>query len=340
MFENSQNWEFFGYDIRLLGRHWRAAWREFLWGSESPVLERLDEPVRVHSEEGERHYFAGKPMSSANAAANCDAVLLPADNVLVKKLTLPLAAETDLAAVMDLEISANNPFPPEDTASGWSVISRSGETLNVGLAVASMSAVMSYLARRFDCHDPGAYEVWAPVDDAVVVLQGFGETKRGGRYRQRLVKVAGLLVLCALLLVAISGTYAATSYFKLQRIEEMSVQVEREASQASKARVSLLSATDAIQAVHGYVVSHPSPHVELARLTRLLGDGASIINFSMTGADLQLRGRARDAAEVVQQLTGEPAYQRVTSPQAITKMGDTGYEEFHLDITLAGGETP
>ena len=43
-------------------------------------------------EEGERRYFAGRPMSSANAAANCDAVLLPADNVLVKKLTLPLAA--------------------------------------------------------------------------------------------------------------------------------------------------------------------------------------------------------------------------------------------------------
>lgn len=341
MFENTQNWELFGYDIRLIGSHWRAAWREYLWGSDSPVMARLDEPVRVRSgraENAPQYYFAGKPSRHADpAATDCDAVLLPDDAVLMKTLDLPLAAETDLDAVMALEMAANNPFPEGDTASGWTVMGRTEERLRVAVAIASTSAVMRYLAQHFDCHDPRAYEVWARVEDAVVVLKGFGESRRRDRYRRRLGKVAGLSALCALLVIAIAGTYAATSYYTLQHYRDMAARVEREASDASRARESLLLASETIAAVNGYVANYPNPHRELARLTALLGDDASVVEFEMAGVELKVRGRARDAAAVVQQLTQEPAYSSVISPQAITRMGNTGFEEFHLDITLAQG---
>ncbi len=335
MFENTQNWELFGYDIRQVGSHWRAAWREYLWGSESPVMARLDEPVRVRRGDRELYYFAGKPMPHADAAS-CDAVMLPDDDVLLKTLELPLAAETDLDAVMALEVAANSPFPEDDTVSGWTVTGRSEERLRVGLAIASRSAVMSYLGRYFDCRDPQAYEVWARIDGSVVVLQGFGELRRHGRYRQRLAKMAGLACICGLLVIAVAGTYAATSYFKLQHYRDMSALVQRDSSDASRARESLLVSSETIAAVNSYVTSYPNPHIELARLTRLLGDDASIVEFEMAGSELKVRGQARDAAEVVQQLTREPAYRKVTSPQAITRMGNTGFEQFHLDITLAG----
>ena len=338
MFDNSKNWNLFGYDLRLIGSQWRAAWREFLWGSASPVVGRLDEPVLVHTVEGEQRYFAGKPVHQAGASpARCRAILLPAEHVLIKTLHLPLAAETDLDAVMALEVSANNPFPPGDTASGWTVTGRTSEAIYVGLAITSISSVMSYLARQFDCHDPGAYEVWAGAGGDIVVLEGFGESMRRRRYRQRLLKVAGLLGLAALLVVAITGSSTLLRYLELQRYQEMSARVQREAADASRARESLLTAGEAIAAVNQYVTSYPNPHVELARLTALLGDDASLIKFSMTGSDIQLRGRARDAASVVQQLTAEQAFREVTSPQAITKMGDTGYEEFYLDIALSKG---
>jgi hypothetical protein len=80
--------------------------------------------------------------------------------------------------------------------------------------------------------------------------------------------------------------------------------------------------------------------VELARLTELLDDDASLISFDMAGNVVQLRGRARDAASVVEQLTAQADYLKVTSPHAISKLGDTGYEEFYLDLTLAGGDGP
>jgi len=339
MIESSQNWNLFGYDLRLIGSQWRAAWREFLWGSASPVVARLDEPVLVHTGEGEQLYRAGKPLpAAADARASCRAILLPAESVLWKTLQFPLAAVTDLDAVMGIEIGANNPFPPGDAASGWAVMGATADKVCVGLAITSISSVMSYLARRFDCHDPGAYEVWARVGEDIVVLDGFGESLRRRRYRQRLLKVAGLLVLSALLIVAITGSFALLRYFELQRYEEMSARVQREAADASRARELMLIASDTFAAVNHYVAGYPNPHVELARLTELLGDDASLIEFRMTGRDIQLRGRARDAAAVVQQLTAEPAFLEVRSPQAITKLGDTAYEEFYLDITLAGGE--
>jgi hypothetical protein len=341
MSDNVQHWELFGYDIRQVGGYWRAAWREFLWGAHSPVMERLDEPVRVHGSDAGQFFFAGKPIPDAGAReVNCEAVILLEEHVLQKTLSLPAAAEADLDAVMALEIAAHNPFPHGDTASGWTVTDRTDDRLSVGLAIASTSAVMSYLARQYDCQDPGAYEIWARVGSAFVVLRGFGESRRQGHYRQRLAKMAALLGLCALLVVGIAGTYAAARYLELQQYREISALVQREAGAATSARESLLVAGETVTAMNEYVTRYPNPQVELARLTRLLGDDASIVRFEMEGRELRLQGRARDGASVVQELTREPAYRKVSSPQAISKMGNSGYEEFHLDITLAGGVQP
>jgi general secretion pathway protein L len=338
MFQTTHNWELFGFDVRLIGRQWRSAWREFLWGSASPVLARLDETVRVHSQEAEQYFYAGRQLHHADpVAVSCDAILLPPDIVLSKTLYLPLAVETDLQAVMALEVGAHNPFPPGDTVSGWTIIRKTPDQLCIGLVIASASAVMTFLARHFGCHDARAYEVWARIDDTVVVLEGFGEAGRRQRYRQRLTRTAGMIVISAVLVAAIFGTFTAAKHFELLRHQEMADEIQGEAAAALQARQALLAASETISAVNKFVSTYPNPHVELARLTRLLGDGASIISFNMAGANLQLRGRAVDAAAVVQELTAEPAYVKVTSPQAITKLGSSGLEEFYIDIELAQG---
>ncbi|NQX90175.1 MAG: general secretion pathway protein GspL [Halioglobus sp.] len=339
MAEKAQHWELFGYDIRQLAGYWRGAWRQFLWGVHSPLIARLDEPVRVYGDGAPQYYFAGEPVTHAGgSAAMCEAIVLPDERVLQKVLVLPVAAAADLDAVMALEIAAHNPFPPPDAVSGWAVIGRTDDSVKVGLAVASASAVRRYLARHYAHHDSNTCEIWSRIGSTVVVLQGFGESQRQGRYRQRLSKVALLLTGCALLLMAIAGTYAGTRYLELQQYREMSALVQEQAGAAVRAREALLMASDTATALNDYVSRYPNPQVELARLTALLGDDVSIIRFTMQGRELQLRGRARDAAAVVQALTREPAYPKVSSPQAITKMGNSGFEEFYLDITLPAGD--
>jgi hypothetical protein len=191
MIQQDQNWELFGYDTQVIWRNWLTAWREFLWGYDSPVKARLDEIVRAEGEEGVVYYHAGSQVQQSHS--DCEAYLLPDELVLSKTLTLPLAAEADIDAVMAFEVVANSPFPEEDTGYGWKIDSRGEETLRIQLAIVSLSATMAYLGRQYDCHDAQAREVWAEMGGEVVVLKGFGEQNRLQRYNRRLKRVAGTL---------------------------------------------------------------------------------------------------------------------------------------------------
>jgi len=339
MAQAGQNWDLFGYDVRQLFKHWRSAWREFLWGYDSPVIARLDEAVRVHGEEGDAYFHAGQrravPVDTSVSALDIEAVLLPDSLVLSRVLELPLAAESDLDMVMALEVTANSPFPDSDTGYGWKLSSRDEKNLHIQLAIVSLSSTMSYLGQQYDCHDAQAGEVWAEVGNSMIVLSGFGEKKRLQRYNKRMVRVASTLAYCAVLLVIIFGTAAGMKYLELQQLSSLSEKVKSQASNALEMRTAIVSANETIAAVNELVLQRPNPHFEMVRLSQMLGDDVSLIQFTMQGAGLDIRGIADDAAVIVQQLTDEPAYASVTAPQAITKYFNTGQEQFFLNIELA-----
>lgn len=336
MLDSGQNWELFGYDMRHLGKHWLVAWRDLLWGYDSPVRRHLDEVVTVQSEQGTSCYQAGLACAGSPTLL-CDAILLPDELILSKTLSLPVSAERELDAVLALEVRASSPFAADDTGWGWSVVSRDEVNLQVALAMVSMSATMTYLGRQYDAHDSRAQEVWASVDGAMVVVQGFGEQSREGRYRKRLLHCGAMIAGAAVLLLAILAAGAVLKGAELQRVETMAAAITRDAAEASRLKTVLVVANESIAAANEVVAQYPSPHLEIARLTHLLGDDASIANFSMRGPGIRLRGRAADAATVMEQLTEEPAYSEVKSPQAIVRLGDTGLEQFYLDIRLAEG---
>ena len=343
MLQSGQNWNLFGYDMRQLFKHWRGAWRDFLWGDESPVKARLDETLKVTSDDGSVAYFhAGQRVASPDqihaGEPTCEAVILPDTMVLLKTLVLPRAVESDIEDVMALEVTANSPFPENDTGNGWRIVSRSDESLSVQLAVVSLSAVMSYLGQHYSCHDVDAREVWASVGDAVIVLNGFGEKKRQRLYTRRLAKSAGMLGFAILLLIVIFGSSAGFKYLQLEQLRTSSSEIKTQASAAIKMREAIVSANETITAVNKLLSERPNPHFELARLSHLLGDDASLLQLSIVGLNMDVRGIADDASAVIQQLTDEPAYAQVTAPQAITKYFNTGQEQFFLNIELSADQ--
>lgn len=344
MAQAGQNWDLFGYDVRQVLRHWRSAWREFLWGYDSPVIARLDEGLRVYAEDGEEYFHAGQRRVPSTGASDdrpeveCEAVLLPDSLVLSKKLVLPLAAESDLEIVMALEVTANSPFPESDTGYGWKLSGRDEKNLQIQLAIVSLSSTMSYLGQQYDCHDAQASEVWAQVGNGMIVLSGFGEKKRLHRYNKRLIRVAITMAYCVLLLLVISGTSAGVKYLELQQLRGLSNEVKSQASDAMEMRAAIVAANETIRAMNQLVLQRPNPHFEMVRLSQMLGDDVSLIQFYMAGTRLDVRGIADDAAVIVQQLTDEPAYASVSAPQAITKYFNTGQEQFFLNIELASRE--
>jgi general secretion pathway protein L len=336
MLEASQPWILFGYDIRRGLHYIRAGWRDFLWGDASPVLGVIDEVVAAHQATGEVQYFrAGKlvdvPVTPGEVLAQ--AVVLPDHLALCKTLRIPVAAEADLESMLALEVTSSSPFPKTDTCFGWLISDRRADELVVVLVLSSKSAVMAFIAAQLDSHDAGAYEVWAQVENRMVLVSGFGEAPRLQRNRRRLGRMAIMVSYCLLAVMALVALGAGAKYLELQKVRESQEQVARSSRDAVELRTALASSKSMIAVVNELFVEHPSPHRELQRLTALLGDDTWLALVEIKGSAIKIEGESSDASAVMQQLLDYPVYARVEAPVAIRKVG-TGRERFVLNLTL------
>ena len=78
----------------------------------------------------------------------------------------------------------------------------------------------------------------------------------------------------------------------------------------------------------------PSPQLEIARLTELLPDSAYVTQYTQTGNNIRIRGLSTDGATLQQELTKVPTYASVKATQAISRLGNSGLEQFFLDLEL------
>lgn len=330
MFESSQNWELFGYDMRQLGRHFVSAWRDLLWAYDSPVRAHLDEAVVLRTNTGESTYHAGRPVADIPAA--CSAVLLPEQQALARRLRLPLAVETDLEAALALEVSANSPFAADDTGYGWVITERDDKHLTLTLVIVSLSATMAYVGQHYDSHDAHAQEVWVETAGHMVVVRGFGEDDRERQYRRRLLRVGAMLAIAGLALLVLTAVGAGFKKLELGRLESVVASTQREAADASRMRSALGAANETIAAANEITALYPDAHHELARLTRIVADTAYVERLAISGQEIDLRGRATDAAAVMELLTEQKEYSGVTAASPIRKIPGTNVEQFHLKI--------
>ncbi len=334
MLESGRNWELFGYDLRNVGKHWSSAWHDLLWAYDSPVRARLDEPVLLHSANGTTSYQAGRP--SRFREPTCHAMLIPDDLVLVKSLDYPAAVESDLESVIALEVQAASPFAQSDTGYGWRIEQRNESTLQVSLAIVSVSAVMTYIANEHQSHDPKAQEVWAEVAGTPLVIDGFGEQVRTQFYNKRLRRVVILLGIAAMVVASIVGVWAGLQRLQLQELETAAARAQSGSQEAVALRTKLAASNEKLASVSQVVANFPNPHRELARLTRVLDDDVSVDRLTIKGLKLSVRGKAADAASVMQKLNDEQDYIEVTAPRAISRAKNTNLDHFLLDVKRRG----
>ncbi len=340
MLEASQPWSLFGFDIRRGFHYFRAGWNDFLWGDASVVLGTIDEVVAVHQATGEVRYFkAGNVVQSPDSPGDvaARAVVLPDQLVLCKTLSVPAAAEADLASMLALEVTASSPFPKADTCYGWLIGERRANDLQVQLVISSKSAVMAFIAANMERQDVDAYEVWAQAADRMVLVPGFGEAPRLQRNRRRLGRMAMIVAYCLLALMALVALAAGTKYLELLKVRATQQQVEQSASEAVALRTALASSKAMIVEVNGLLAAYPSPRRELQRLSALLDNNTWLGMAEIQGPAIKIEGESNDASAVMKKLLDQPAYARVEAPVAIRKVG-SGLEHFVLKLTLADAQ--
>jgi general secretion pathway protein L len=335
--EASQPWSLFGFDIRRGVHYFQAGWREFLWGDDSVVLRAVDEVVAARQDSGEIRYFkAGKVVA---APENPDAVaarafVLPDELALCKTLTVPAAAEADLASLLALEVTTSSPFPKADTCYGWVIAERRTHDILVHLVISSKSAVMAYVAASKERQEDGAYEAWVQVADRMVLVSGFGENPRLQRNRRRLSRMALIVAYCLVAILLLVALAAGTKYLELRKVRATGERVEQSAKEAVALRTLLASSKSMIGEINGLLAAYPSPRRELQRLSALLDDDTWLGLAEIQGSTIKIEGESRDASAVMQNLLGQPAYGQVEAPVAFRKVG-SGLEHFVLKIALA-----
>ncbi|MEO1079806.1 MAG: PilN domain-containing protein [Pseudomonadota bacterium] len=328
----NNQWSILGYDPRLFFRQWKEAWSSLLFDRASPLRARLDVPLCLHRPQENVLVLGDRHLDGSPDSASFHAWLLPDDIVLAQTLRVPLSVDAEVEGVVDFELAARNPFPPDDTVSGWREVSRDDGFITIAVAIASRAALASWIASRQHKETDG--ELWAAVGEHYVALRGYGGTAYAEAYKATLRRVGlkafaavALLLVCALLFVAYRHNEASA-------LRDSLTAVETRAQRAMTLRNELAEANGVIDAATSSFSQYRNPHIELERLTRSLDDAAFLTHFSMREDKVRVRGRADDAAQVMQTLAEHPAYASVSAPQAIATVGRTEIEQFYLDLEL------
>lgn len=338
MATDNQAWNLFGFDVRRIGHYFRSGWRDFLWGEGSPVLAAVDEVVRAQLPDGgERLYRAGRPTSTGGGADAAQAIVIPDDLALTKRLQIPLAAEAELDAVLGLEVRSSSPFDATDTCFGWALLGRDDAEARIQLVISSTSAVMAYIGERFDTHDVTAFEVWAEAEGHMVTLSGFGEDGRRQRNRRRMLQAGSLVAYSLVALVAVFGCAAGLKKLELDKVRAINAEALVRAADAVDTRAGLVAARDMINVANALAAEYPSPHAEMQRLAELLDDSTFLSSVEMSGDTLKITGESTDSSAVMQTLLDEPAYGLVEAPVASKKVSN-GNERFVFDLALAAAD--
>src|SRR5690554_257406 len=328
---NNSQWVLFGIDLRLGWHRYMQAWRDVFFDHGSPLREALDEPVRVQPLDGSDAFNVGTAAKTVNAQA----LLLPETQVLTRTLVLPSVSEANLTAIVQAEVIASSPFPTTDTAFGWRLLRRSDKVLTVALVIISKSGAANAIHKRDPELSLDEHELWAQVDDIYLVIEGFGETKRNQRYRRRLGQFTlwcGLAVLCLLALAAVPGVYKA---HQLEQLEEAYTEVNRSSRQAVEARSALARQNELLDHLNSLTQATTNPVYALDRITRMLEDDVWISRYIQKGRVVEIDGHATNAAELMQELSNSPEFDKVEARSGFRQAGNTGLERFQLEVTFA-----
>jgi general secretion pathway protein L len=264
---------------------------------------------------------------------------VPPSEVLVKDLTLPLAAQENLQEVLAFEMSRHTPFHARDVHFEYRVLATDAarQRLDVRLAVVPRSRLAPLLA-------PFAGWRLQPEHDAggVVPLQGevAAFAFRPAEWRRR--SAALLNSLLAATVLALAGFAAWQPLDQQQRLRE---RLEGEVAAAREAAAEVATLRDRLDAEResrGLIATargeRPPMTVLLEMVSRVLPDGTYLHRFEVRGRQIDLHGSSTAASTLIGILEDTPGIREVRFASPVTRDGATGRERFHIVGELVPGE--
>ncbi len=265
------------------------------------------------------------------------AMELPEHMFLHRHLLLPGLSEQDLAAAVQLEVEAINPFGSELL---WGYATRFDDVrgvVHVDAVLASRRQVNEWYGQQSAAHPAadGQPEVWAVAGLARPLrLQGFGTNRRTVLAAQRhrlnlaLLALAGLLLVLLLLsptLQARARAIAAGTAFE---------RLHQQAAPAVALRDQIVRDGEKAASLERYAASRAEPVKVLEAVTRALPDDTWLVTFRTDGLTAQLVGYTPNAAALLRTLEQMPGAREVKATAAATRRPGHSKESFSIEVKL------
>jgi len=260
-------------------------------------------------------------------------LLLDADKVLVKSMTLPVEAEENLREVLSFEMDRRTPFSADHVYYDFTVTSRDSDrkTLTLDLVVAPRKIVDGLLD---DLVDSGLHvdtlTTWNSGGTGTLPVNLLPRLRRSNRNKVVHYLNAALAGVAVLLLVTAISLPLLQKRQLLRELEPQLVEAVAQAKSANELRMQV----ERLAAGSGYLVrkkQNESLILEtINEVTRALPDHTWINRLDIDNSEVQMQGQSSSAAMLISLLEGSEMLRDVQFRSPVIRVPSTGEERFHL----------
>jgi general secretion pathway protein L len=267
---------------------------------------------------------------------------LPADRVLRRRVTLPLATQENLREVLAFEIDRRTPFKAGEVAFDYRLISTDIENkrVNVDLAIVPRDLVerAGSIADSFGLtlDRIGVIGDLSPVGRELNLLPHVDSSGQSTSGNHLLIGVAVLAVILALIAsyLPLYGKQRALAAYEAQLAESRAAALE-----AEQLKKRLAARVERGRFLADRRLSVPVATVLLAELTEGLPDDAWLVQLRWQGDKLAIAGFSPAAAALIAGLEESPLLSEVRFGSPVTADPRVGNERFNIlaDVAVTPG---
>ena len=275
-------------------------------------------------------------------------VRVPADQVLVRDVVLPLATEGNLREVLGFEMDRLTPFKAEQVAYDYVRRQRNTAdgTLTVRLYVVPRERLRSWVERLGAMGMqptalgviPGEGEQAAPTLPVRPNLLGSGDMPRAASQGGRLLQAAAWLILLLAVAAAVLPLWNQHRY--IAGLEQAISGVQADVAKSRK----LSARREQVLDDYRFVQSHRAAAYRvidaLEELTRVLPDDTWLNRLQVTRDQIGLQGASVDGSKVLSLIENSPLFEQTQFAAPVVRVPSTGTDRFNVQARFARKEMP
>jgi len=264
------------------------------------------------------------------------ALIIPAQEVLVRRAQFPAQVRENLSQVLGYELDRLTPFQAQEVYYGFrSLPGPERQQLGIELAVVRRTVVDGWLQRLHNAEGAADVLTWPGAWPGANLLPTGQrrQPERAGRL---------LRMLSMLLLLGLAGAVLISPLVEKRAIAiDLIARVERARFQAAKV-AELRDRVDQEEKSGNFVVEQKrNAHYLvplLARLTELIPDDTWINLLNYGNGRVDFSGESKQATALIELLARDPAFHNITFRSPVMGVRNSEKERFHIQLDYSGTE--